>query len=101
MCRPRVVLLLALAMMLGGCASFPPVAGDARFDDGLDAAAIIAGCMDAHGGDMRDYPGDLNLSTDGQWYQAIQRIQPWTETAEIGLYSALFLLTLAFFPVAA
>lgn len=32
---------------------------------------------------------------------AIQRIQPWTETAEIGLYSALFLLTLAFFPVAA
>ena len=76
MCRPRVVLLLALATLLGGCASFPPVAGDARFDDGLDAAAVFAGCMDAHGGDMRDYPGDLNLSTDGQWYQAIQRIQP-------------------------
>lgn len=30
---------------------------------------------------------------------AIQRIQPWTETAEIGLYSLLLALTLAFFPV--
>lgn len=76
MCRPLVALLLTLAMLLGGCASFPPAAGDARFEDGLDAAAIFAGCMDAHGGDMRDYTGDINLSTDGQWYQAIQRIQP-------------------------
>ncbi|QDF96704.1 hypothetical protein CJ010_09270 [Azoarcus sp. DD4] len=32
---------------------------------------------------------------------AIQRIQPWTETAEIGLYSLLLALTLGFFPVAA
>lgn len=32
---------------------------------------------------------------------AIQRIQPWTETAEIGLYSGLLLLTLAFYPVVA
>lgn len=31
---------------------------------------------------------------------AIQRIQPWTETAEIGLYSVLFALTLGFYPVA-
>lgn len=31
---------------------------------------------------------------------AIQRIQPWTETAEIGLYGVLFALTLGFYPVA-
>lgn len=31
---------------------------------------------------------------------ALQRIQPWTETAEIGMYGALLLVTLAFFPVA-
>ncbi|CAL94119.1 hypothetical protein [Azoarcus olearius] len=30
---------------------------------------------------------------------AIQRIQPWTETVEIGLYSVLFALTLGFYPV--
>jgi hypothetical protein len=29
----------------------------------------------------------------------IQRIQPWTEHAEVGLYGALLLATLAFFPM--
>ncbi len=29
---------------------------------------------------------------------AIQKVQPWTETAEIGMYSAMLLLTLLFFP---
>lgn len=76
MCRPMLALFLALAMLLGGCASFPKATADARFDDGLDASAIFAACMETHGGDMREYPGDINLSTDGQWYQAIQRIQP-------------------------
>ena len=43
----------------------------------LDAhgqASILGG--EEHGGDLRDYPGDINLSTDGQWHEAIQRIQP-------------------------
>lgn len=34
-------------------------------------------------------------------YGALRRQQPWTETAEIGLYSACLLLTLACFPVSA
>ena len=25
---------------------------------------------------MRDYPGDINLSTDGHWHALIQRVQP-------------------------
>lgn len=65
-----------LAILLSGCASFPQATPNARFDDGLDAAGIFAACMEAHGGDMHEYPGDINLSTDGQWYQLIQRIQP-------------------------
>ncbi len=30
---------------------------------------------------------------------AIQRIQPWTETLEIGMYAGMFLLTVLFYPV--
>ena len=29
---------------------------------------------------------------------AVQRIQPWTETAEIGMYSGMFLLAALFYP---
>ena len=32
---------------------------------------------------------------------ALRRIQPWTETLEIGFYVALLVLTLLFWPVAA
>ena len=74
--RPLLTLILALAALLGGCVSFPQAPSDASYADGLDAAAIFARCMDAHGGDLRDYPGDINLSTDGRWYALIQRIQP-------------------------
>jgi len=74
--RPLLAVILALAALLGGCTSFPQAPADARLSDGLDAAAVFATCMEAHGGDLRDYPGDINLSTDGKWYGAIQRIQP-------------------------
>ncbi len=74
--RPLLAVIVALAAVLGGCASFPQAPANARDADGLDAAAIFARCMDAHGGDLRDYPGDINLSTDGHWYKLIQRIQP-------------------------
>ena len=67
---------LVLTSLLCGCVSFPQPVADAHFADGLDAATIFSACMEAHGGDLRDYPGDINLSTDGHWYQAIQRIQP-------------------------
>ena len=74
--QPMLAVMLSIAALLGGCASFPQADPGARFPDGLDAAAVFAACMDAHGGDLRDYPGDINLSTDGEWHQAIQRIQP-------------------------
>ncbi len=74
--QPCVAVVFVLATLLAGCASFPRASADARFDDGQDAATIFAACMEAHGGDIRDYPGDINLSTDGQWYRLIQRIQP-------------------------
>ncbi|MFR0690633.1 hypothetical protein ACLUTX_14615 [Enterobacterales bacterium AE_CKDN230030158-1A_HGKHYDSX7] len=32
-------------------------------------------------------------------YGALRRIQPWTETLEIGFYAAMLALTLAFWPV--
>jgi hypothetical protein len=60
---------------------------DARFDDGLTASRIFDDCLAAHGGDMRDYPGDLNLSTDGHWHALIQRIQPVISDAGVSIIS--------------
>jgi hypothetical protein len=56
-----IVGALALVSLLAGCASvrFPPEPPTAAFAD-----------------DLRAYPGDINLSTDGLWFALIQRIQP-------------------------
>jgi hypothetical protein len=73
------LLLLSLACLLAaGCASvrFPPEPPAAPPADGLDGDAIFARTLAAHGGDLRAYPGDINLSTDGRWFALIQRIQP-------------------------
>ena len=71
---------VAAALALAGCTAFPTAPSRAavgdRFADGLDARAVFAQTLAAHGGDLRAYPGDINLSTDGRWYRAIQRIQP-------------------------
>ena len=67
---------LLLMMLLSGCGSFPEARPGLRFDDGLSAQQVFAQCLAAHGGDIRQHPGDINLSTDGQWYALIQRIQP-------------------------
>lgn len=69
-------LIPTVLLLLGGCASFPSATPNARFDDGLDARQILAESLAAHGGDMRDYPGDINLSTDGHWHALIKRLQP-------------------------
>lgn len=74
--RSVLATLLAIATLLSACASFPPTATNAQFDDGLDAATIFEACMVAHGGDLRAYPGDINLATDGHWFGLIQKIQP-------------------------
>ena len=76
MYRALLAAVFILSTLLAGCASFPVASKNTRFDDGLDATAIFAACMQAHGGDLREYPGDINLSTDGHWFGLIQRIQP-------------------------
>ncbi len=70
--------LLSTCLMIVGCASvrFPPDPPAAAFADGLSGDAIFARTLAAHGGDLRRYPGDINLSTDGQWFALIQKIQP-------------------------
>ncbi|HLM52906.1 MAG TPA: hypothetical protein VK325_04795 [Pseudoxanthomonas sp.] len=72
----RTVLLLCAALMLGACNSFPGASGAAVHADGLSADQVFERTLAAHGGDLREHPGDLNLSTDGRWYSLIQRIQP-------------------------
>ncbi len=67
-----------LCLTVAGCASvrFPPDPPAAAFKEGLSGDAIFALTLAAHGGDLRRYPGDINLSTDGRWFALIQRIQP-------------------------
>ncbi len=68
--------LASLCLLLAGCSSFPSSAPVAAHADGLSAQQVFDRSMAAHGGDIRDYKGDINLSTDGTWYALIQRIQP-------------------------
>ena len=74
--RHLSVVLLGVVLLLSGCASFPAARPGLHFDDGLTAEAIFARCLATHGGDLRDYPGDINLSTSGRWHALIQKIQP-------------------------
>ncbi|SFN41708.1 hypothetical protein [Dokdonella immobilis] len=76
MVRSLRFLLVGMSALLAACASFPQSQPGLRFANGLSAAQIFDACMAAHGGDIRAYPGDINLSTDGHWYRLIQRIQP-------------------------
>ncbi len=71
-------LFICSLAMLPGCASvrFPPDPPAATFEDRLDGDAIFARALAAHGGDLRQYPGDINLATDGRWFALIQKIQP-------------------------
>lgn len=75
-----ITFAVSAVLALCGCAAFPTAPSRAapadRFADGLDARAVFAQSLAAHGGDLRQYDGDINLSTDGRWYRAIQRIQP-------------------------
>lgn len=75
---PRLFALALSLLALAGCASvgFPPEPPAAPLADGLDGDAVFARTLAAHGGDLRTYPGDINLSTDGRWFALIQRIQP-------------------------
>lgn len=76
----RIVIgLLASALaLMAGCASvrFPPEPPVTAFSDGIGGDTIFARTLAAHGGDLRRYAGDINLSTDGRWFALIQKIQP-------------------------
>lgn len=74
--RLPALLLSAATLLLAGCAAFPAAPRAVPFDDGLSAGQVVARSIAAHGGDLRDWPGDINLATDGRWYGLIQRIQP-------------------------
>jgi hypothetical protein len=74
--HPRAVAILTTVLLLAGCTSFPTARPDAMFVDGLSAGTIFSRTLAEHGGDLREHPGDINLSTDGRWYALIQRIQP-------------------------
>lgn len=74
--RSRAIIAIASALLSGGCASFPKADSTLRFDDGLEARAIFDRCLQAHGGDVREWAQDLNFSVDGTWNFLVQRIQP-------------------------
>jgi len=66
-----------LLFLLAGCAtSFPSARPGQTFEDGLDARALFARTLAAHGGDLAEAGGDFNLAMDGEWQSLIQRIQP-------------------------
>lgn len=73
--------LISVVFLVGGCARFPVATPQERFDDGLGAAQILDACVAAHGGDMREFPGDINLSTEGHWHALVQRLQPMISDA--------------------
>ncbi len=85
--RLAVLLCVAAAVVLGGCSSFPKATPGATFDDGLTAQAIFDRSLAAHGGDLRQHDGDINLSTDGFWHTAIQKIQPIVSDARFRVTS--------------
>ncbi len=76
MSRSARLLVIALVVALVGCSGFPQARPGIVFADGLSAAQLFDQCLAAHGGDIGEYPGDINIATDGRWYSLIQRIQP-------------------------
>lgn len=87
MSRCARIMVLALFAMLAGCTSFPQARPGTGFADRLSAAEVFDNCLAAHGGDIRQYPGDINIATDGRWYSLIQRIQPVVSDASFRVTS--------------
>ena len=70
-------LLAAAALLLAACATrFPEPGPGGAAADGFDAATLLAQCLTAHGGDLRDSVQELRLSLTGEWGTMIRRIQP-------------------------
>lgn len=69
-------ILLAVALLVGCGTTFPQPVDDPGFADDLAAEELLARSLQAHGGDMHAFEGDINLATDGDWKRLIQRFQP-------------------------
>ena len=66
-----------LLLIAAGCSTkFPRPAAGTTFPDTLTAESIFEQCLTTHGGDVRTFATDINLSIDGTWGTLIQRIQP-------------------------
>lgn len=74
--------LLALVLLIAGCAGFPQPREGLEFEDGLSAEQWFERVMEAHGGDLSDDPRDFNVAMTGEWYSLIQRIQPLVTDAD-------------------
>lgn len=85
--RFQAVLLLAGALLLGGCAPFPKAPAADEVPQGLSAREVFDRSLAEHGGDLRKHPGDINFSTDGDWYSLILRIQPVVTDARFRISS--------------
>lgn len=87
MLRHARITVLALLATLAGCSAFPQARPGPGFADQLSAAEVFDQSMAAHGGDIREYRGDINIATDGRWHSLIQRIQPVVSDADFRVTS--------------
>lgn len=72
----KTALLCACALLLAACAPFPQAQPGSAPPPGPEAQTLFDRMLAEHGGDLRAHPGDINLSSDGEWYPLILRIQP-------------------------
>ncbi len=60
-----------------GCATnLPRPDADDATPEGRDASAILAGCLEAHGGNLKDSVKEVRISITGEWGSLIKKIQP-------------------------
>ena len=72
----NALLIAWAALLLAACAPFPQAKPGSEPPAGPTAQAIFDRMLVEHGGDLRQYQGDINLASEGQWYPLILRIQP-------------------------
>ena len=77
MTRIHPILFLLIVLILSGCASpFPNPTGEKIPGSGLTGSEVLASCLEAHGGDLRNDFSEVRLSVTGTWGNMIKRIQP-------------------------